>query len=68
MTTVLPDTLLPYGQYSTKAASECLGISERTLLRWADKGLIKKRTRKVNGRAVFRGDELIALWHSTRKA
>ncbi len=68
MNAVLPDTLKPNGQYGTKAACECLGISDRTLRRWVAAGFIKRRVRKVNGRAMFRGDDLIALWHSTRKA
>lgn len=67
MITVLPDSLKPGGQYGAKAACECLGISDRTLRRWVAAGYIKRRVRKVNGKAVFRGDDLIALWNSTRK-
>lgn len=67
MITVLPDSLKPGGQYGAKAACECLGISDHTLRRWVAAGYIKKRVHKVNGRMVFRGDDLIALWHATRK-
>lgn len=68
MITVLPDTLRPNGQYGAKAAAECLGVSERTLRRWVARGFLKKRVHKFSGRALFRGDDLIAFWHAVRNA
>mgnify|MGYP002520666583 CR=1 FL=1 len=68
MTTELPDTLMPHGQYGTAAAAKMLGVSERTIRRWAERGFLKKRLHKYTGKAVFRGDELIAFWHAVRKA
>lgn len=68
MTTSLPDSLKPGGQYSVNAAAECLGVSERTIRRWVARGFLKKRVHKFTGKALFRGDDLIAFWHAVRNA
>lgn len=68
MNAVLPETLRPGGQYSARAAAAALGVSERTLRRWVARGFLKKRVHKFTGKALFRGDDLIAFWHAVRNA
>ena len=65
---VLPETLRPGGQYGASAAAAALGVSERTLRRWVARGFLKKRVHKFTGKALFRGDDLIAFWHAVRNA
>ena len=44
--------------YPISVAATILGRSRRTLLRWAQIGIIHFETSVVNGRKVFRGSEL----------
>ena len=52
----------PTARYELKDASEALGIHKSTLLNWTKKGHIKAGVRKVNGRKVWLGSELVRCW------
>lgn len=51
--------------YGQAEAAEMLGVHPKTLTRYADKGYIKKRTRRCNGRPCYLGADLNRLYFLT---
>lgn len=61
MTTIEPN-VSPTALYEAKATCEALGITPSTLSRYYRSGYIKADVRRVNGRRVYKGSEIIKLW------
>jgi len=61
MTQIEPKVQLQ-GRYSTKEASELLGISRFTLLNHVKKGHIKQGLRRTNNRPFYKGVDILAFW------
>lgn len=52
----------PDGLYTPTQAAKALGVCRHTLLRYADAGLIKYKVRKVSGRRIYKGADIIKCW------
>jgi len=52
------------GRYPIGKAADALGISRNTLRKYADTGDIRCGVSRRNGRAVFRGIDLIHFWQT----
>lgn len=62
MITSKPD-ITPDGYYQMNAAAQALQISRTSLHRYTEKGIIKASVRRVNGRRIWKGSELLKLWY-----
>ena len=63
--TTTPPQVQPSSLYSQKDAADLLQIHIKTLKRYAENGLIKKRYRACNGRPVYKGSDLIKVFYLT---
>jgi len=50
------------GRYTVTQTCSVLGIHRGTLLRYTERGIIKPVFRRVDGRKVFIGRDIIKLW------
>ena len=62
MTSTKPQVAMD-GLYESKQTCEALGISRSCLAKYARSGMIAFSTRRLNGRRVFKGADVIKLWH-----
>ena len=49
-------------RYSLEEASKLLGMHRNTLLKYANKGIIKTGIRRSNSRRFYLGREIIRFW------
>jgi len=63
MTQNVPN-VIPSAHYELKAASEALGITRATLLRYTHNGSISAKTSMANGRKFWLGADILRLWNS----
>ena len=55
-------TVDPNGKYELRDAAKALGIHKTTLNAYRVKGWIKSSVKKLNGRAVYSGADIIKFW------
>ena len=48
--------------FELRDAARIIGVNPSTITRWTVRGLLTCRIRKVNGRRVWRGSELLRVW------
>lgn len=54
----------PTGRYTSLETAKTLGVSIRTLQRWATDGKIRFGVRRANNRRFYTGAEIMRFWKS----
>lgn len=60
--TQLPPQVATEGLYGMTDAARALGITRKTMRKYADGGFIAFHVRRVNNRRVTTGKEILRLW------
>lgn len=55
-------SVTPSGRYSVTQTCAALGIHRGTLQRYTERGAIRAHFRRVDGRKVYEGRDIIRLW------
>lgn len=54
----------PKAKYELRDAAKVLEVSKSSIAKWTEKGLLRARRKRVNGRRFWTGAELLRLWSS----
>ena len=63
MTTNTPK-VKPDDKYELRETAQLLGVHATTVLRWTRIGLLRCSIRRINGRRVWTGKEILSFWRA----